>query len=294
MRICQLCESKLPDGKYKCTDCGGWNIDDFTKQVESKNGEDADGTITLDKVKAEDAARILTGPWDYCWGGGIVQTSTTLLGGSPGAGKTTLLLQIEDLIAGTLPPIVYEKGEGQCLYIAAEQSSPEIQLTAQRLNLKCTRNIRMVPAMSGSANIGEILHRRKPKFVVLDSLQGLCGDDDSAQLAVLDIVKKHAVELKCPIIVISQVTKDGELAGLNKLQHHVDTTMSFFPDDVALVDMGLDENDEPIAEAVARILEVRKNRFGRAHISQAFAMTKTGLQYLPHYDDDTEDEEDEE
>jgi DNA repair protein RadA/Sms len=292
--ICRVCNVELRPDKSKCTNCGSWNVTPTFKEVESKNGEDADGTITLDKVKAEEAARLITGPWDYCWGGGIVQTSTTLLGGSPGAGKTTLLLQIEDLIAAKLPVHCYEKGEGQCLYIAAEQSLPEIQLTALRLNLKNTRNIRMVPAMGGYANVGEILHKRKPKFVVLDSLQGLCGDDDGAQLAVLDIVKKHAVDLRCPIIVISQVTKDGELAGLNKLQHHVDTTMTFFPDEVALVDMGVDEKGEPNAEDVARILEVRKNRFGRAHISQAFAMTKTGLQYLKDYDNPDEEEEDEE
>ncbi len=279
MRICNLCQAKLSDGKYKCTNCGIWNIEDTSKPHESKNGEDPDGTITLDKVKAEDAARITTGPWDFCWGGGIVQTSTTLIGGSPGAGKTTLLLQIIDKICGDLSDTVNEKGEGQCLYIAAEQSLPEIQLTAIRLQLQHKKNIRMVPAMGGYANIGEILHKRKPKFVVLDSLQGLTGDDDGAQLAVLDIVKKHAVELKCPIVIISQVTKDGELAGLNKLQHHVDTTMSFFPEDDGI-----------------RILDVMKNRFGRAFISQAFEMTETGLVHLPGYegpgDEDEDDEED--
>lgn len=303
--ICRVCSAELKPNKSKCNNCGSWNVDVVFKEVaKSNNGEDADGTITLDKVKAEEAARLITGPWDFCWGGGIVQTSTTLLGGSPGAGKTTLLLQIEDLIAEKLPASAHEKGEGQCLYIAAEQSLPEIQLTALRLNLKNTRNIRMVPAMGGYANVGEILHRRKPKFVVLDSLQGLCGDDDGAQLAVLDIVKKHAVDLRCPIIVISQVTKDGELAGLNKLQHHVDTTMTFFPDDVALVGFEsvswsaaekkiIKENpDEQPTEDVGRILEVRKNRFGRAHISQAFAMTKFGLKYLPDYNEvDEEDEE---
>jgi DNA repair protein RadA/Sms len=115
-------------------------MEDTTKQSESKNGEDPDGTITLDKVKAEDAARITTGPWDFCWGGGIVQTSTTLIGGSPGAGKTTLLLKIIDKICFSLSESVAEKGEGQCLYIAAEQSLPEIQLTAIRLELKNKNN----------------------------------------------------------------------------------------------------------------------------------------------------------
>jgi DNA repair protein RadA/Sms len=255
------------------------------KKGTSLNGEDPDGTITLDKVQAEDAARILTGPWDYCWGGGIVQTSTTLIGGSPGAGKTTLLLDIANRVAATLPLLTYEKGEGQALYIAAEQSAPEIQLTAERLDLKHKKNIRMVPAMGGYANLGEILYRRKPKLAVLDSLQGLTGDDNAAQIGVLEILKKVAVELKCPIIIINQVTKDGELAGLNTLQHHVDTTLTFFPDDIEVIDPDIDANGVPQSETKARILEVRKNRFGRAWINQAFAMTSKGLKHVPNYEE---------
>lgn len=284
MRICRLCDAELKDGKYKCTSCGSWNTEDTIKEKVSINGEDADGSITLDKVKAEDAARIFTGPWDFCWGGGIVQTSTTLIGGSPGAGKTTLLLSIGSSICSKIekPDVVYEKGEGQVIYLAAEQSLPEIQITAVRLELKHSKNIRMVPAMGGYANIGSILANRKPRFVVLDSLQGLTGDDNGAQLAVLDILKKIAVDLKCPVVVIMRVTKDGELAGLNELQHHVDTTMSLFPDDIELI-------DRPDAETKARIMEVKKNRFGRAHISQAFAMTEKGLVYVPNYDELLED-----
>jgi DNA repair protein RadA/Sms len=273
-RICKLCSAKLPENKTKCKECGTWNIEDTFQQFESKSGEDADGSITLDKVKSEEAKRLITGPWDYCWGGGIVQTSTTLIGGSPGAGKTTLLLQICDIIGETIPLDAYEKGEGQCLYIAAEQSSAEIKLTAERLDLDNIKMIRMVPAMGGYAEIGNILARRKPKFAVLDSLQGLCGEDQEATIAVLDIMKKFAVEGKFPFIAINQVTKDGELAGLMKYQHHVDCTMTFFP--------------EPDG---TRILEVMKNRFGRAHIDMAFEMTEKGLVHLPDYDnEDTEDE----
>lgn len=277
IRICKLCEEKLREGKSKCLNCGTWNIEDTIKEHESKNGEDADGSITLDKVTAEDAKRLTTGPWDFCWGGGIVQTSTTLIGGDPGAGKTTLLLQICDNIADDIPLSAYEKGEGQCLYIAAEQSAAEIKLTAERLQLRNPRMIRMVPAMGGYAQVGEIIARRKPKFGVLDSLQGLCGDNQEATMAVLDILKKYSVELKFPFVAINQVTKDGELAGLMKYQHHVDCTLGFFP--------------EPDG---TRILEVHKNRFGRAHIDQAFEMTERGLIHLPEYDSKEDEEENEE
>lgn len=313
---CRVCEHKLPPDKAKCPNCGNMNIttplDEDVKRGAPLHGENEDGTISLNRVKSEDAVRIQCGPWDHMWGttnhmdgtavSGIVQSSTTLIAGSPGAGKTTLLLGMSSNIAMTL------KGEDETLYIAAEQALPEIKLTADRLQLDAlTKNLKsngdsrvvMVSAMGGTANVGNILKRRKPRFVVLDSLQGLCGKDDAMQIEVCDIVKKYAVDLKAPIVMISQVTKDGVMAGLMTLQHHVDTTMTIFPDEELIVEVGKDVDGKPILEAV-RIQEVMKNRFGRAFITQEYMMTERGLKiYTPpeededdEYDDDDEDEED--
>lgn len=304
---CRVCDHKIPQDKAKCTNCGAMNIttlEDEVKKVAPLHGENEDGTISLNRVKSEDAVRIQCGPWDHMWGttnlldgsvvSGIVQTSTTLIAGSPGAGKTTLLLGMSSNIAMTL------KGDDDTLYIAAEQALPEIRLTADRLhldamhsNLKANGDSRivMVSAMGGTANVGNILKRRKPRFVVLDSLQGLCGKDDAMQIEVCDIVKKYAVDLKAPIVMISQVTKDGVMAGLMTLQHHVDTTMTIFPDEELIVEVGKDAQGNPMLEAV-RIQEVMKNRFGRAFITQEYMMTERGLRiYTPPEEPEDDDEE---
>jgi DNA repair protein RadA/Sms len=281
-------------------------LEDEVKKTAPLHGENEDGTISLNRVKSEDAIRIQCGPWDHMWGtttqldgssvSGIVQTSTTLIAGSPGAGKTTLLLGMSSNIAMTL------KGEDETLYIAAEQALPEIRLTADRLDLDAMKynlksngdsRIVMVSAMGGTANVGNILKRRKPRFVVLDSLQGLCGKDDAMQIEVCDIVKKYAVDLKAPIVMISQVTKDGVMAGLMTLQHHVDTTMTIFPDEELIVEVGRDAAGKPMLEAV-RIQEVMKNRFGRAFITQEYTMTERGLCiYTPSEEEDEDDDDDE-
>lgn len=296
---CTLCDHELPPNKAKCTYCGKWNTtalagDEIVKS--GVEGEEADGSISLNRVKSEEAARIKSGPWDHMWGSttrldgtiesGIVQTSTTLIAGLPGAGKTTLLLQLESNFALSL------KGDDECLYIAAEQALPEIKLTADRLeldamgkNLKRNGNsrIQMVPALGGTANIGNILKRRKPRLVVLDSLQGLCGKDESAQMEVCDIVKKYAVDIKAPIIIVCQVTKEGEMAGVMTLQHHVDTTMTIAPDPELIVE------DEAV-----RVQDIMKNRFGRAFIQQEYIMTARGLKiYIPPELPNEEDEDEE-
>jgi DNA repair protein RadA/Sms len=310
---CRVCDHKLSPDKARCTNCGANNIttplDNDVKKGSPLPGEDADGTISLNRVKSEDAVRIQCGPWDHMWGttigldgtsiSGVVQTSTTLIAGSPGAGKTTLLLGMSSNIAMTL------KGSDVTLYIAAEQSLAEIRLTADRLDLDAMKynllpngdsRVKMVSAMGGTANVGNILKSRKPRFVVLDSLQGLCGKDDAMQIEVCDIVKKYAVELKAPIVMISQVTKDGVMAGLMTLQHHVDTTMTIFPDEELIIEVGKDSNGNPMMEAV-RVQEVMKNRFGRAFITQEYMMTEKGLKiYTPPDDEEDEeyDDEDEE
>jgi len=298
---CSRCDAELAANKAKCTSCGKWNA----TQVDGPppavgEGFSADGSIPLNRVKSEEAARIQTGPWDHMWGttvptngpsvSGIVQTSTTLIAGLPGAGKTTLLLQALSNYALTLA------NDDEVLHIAAEQALPEIRLTADRLaldamfqNLKRNGDsrIQMVPALGGTANIGNILKRRKPRLVVLDSLQGLCGKDDSAQMEVCDIVKKYAVDIKAPIIIVCQVTKEGDMAGVMTLQHHVDTTMTIAPDPDLIVE-----------EEAVRVQDIMKNRFGRAFIQQEYVMTARGLKvYIPpeepEEDEEDEDEDDE-
>lgn len=251
--VCITCESKIPLGKIRCPTCGAYQPD-ITQQDES---------VLLSEVSSAEGARIDVGPYNYCWGGGIVATSVTLLGGWPGAGKSTMLLQLLQSI--------YDATKRKSIYIATEEALPEVRARADRLAIRNKESIRMVPAMSGVGDIGSLLIKHKPSAIILDSLQGMTGENDSLGIELLSMMKKYSVELAAPSIVISHVNKDGDYAGLMTYQHAVDTLLKLVPD----------EDDG------TRELSVIKNRNGRAFIDTTFEMTETGL--IPVL----EDEEDE-
>lgn len=208
--------------------------------------------------------RIKTKLVDKVFGGGlgVAQTSLNLLGGEPGAGKTTLCLQLSDIMAGKFK-------EKEVLYIANEQSPEELTDTARRLDLPNMRRIRIVKAMGGfHYDIGDLLLAYQPSFIVLDSVTKWAGEDMNLAVVICQRLKDYCVSLKCPAIVINQVTKGGDHAGLNKMQHAVDMT--------AMFDILIDDGEE-IKPDTPRRLWASKNRFGPAPIEQFFEMTKTGL-----------------
>lgn len=254
---CCSCGQLLPEGKYRCVNpkCRMWNTAGTGRRFE-------DDTILLSDAKLAEVERVSTGVVDSCFGGdetggmGIVRTSTTLLGGDPGAGKTTLCLQLSDIFAG--------KFQQETLYIANEQDPAEIKTTGGRLRLKNMRLIRIVKAMGGvQADIGAYLLRYKPCLVILDSVTKWSGEDMNLAVTICQRLKDYTVRLNAPSIIVNQVTKSGDHAGLNKMQHAVDATMLFEV-------WGENPNDP-------RRLHVRKNRFGPAPVSQYFEMTGVGL-----------------
>lgn len=245
----------------RCGACGFW------ESAPLSTSHDDYSVMWLSDVKAADDDRLVTGPWDKVWGGGMVKTSVTLLGGAPGAGKSTLLLQIVEACG-----VHWNDPKNAPLYIAAEEAISEIRLRANRLKLPLRKSsadaigkktdVAMVPALNG-ASVGAILERMQPCLIIIDSLQGLVGKDDEAQEKVCKIAKEHSVRLQAPTIIISHVTKDEVLSGQNTLQHAVDVTMLLYP------------------SSDSRVLMATKNRFGPAFKEVAFEMTEEGLVYLP-------------
>lgn len=247
---CIHCSSQLPEGKYRCVNpkCRMWSIAS-TVSID-------DSTVLLSDAKLGKVERVATNMVDHCFGGGIVTTSVALLAGDPGAGKTTLCLMLSNFFAG-----YYQK---ETLYIANEQEDVELKDTAQRLNLEHANKIRIVKAMGGvSHDIGAIILRFKPCLIVLDSVTKWSGEDPQEAVIICQRLKDYSVRLKAPTIVINQVTKGGDHAGLNKMQHAVDATMMF--------EVWGENPEDP------RRLHVRKNRNGPAPVSQFFAMSPTGL-----------------
>lgn len=269
---CARCQAKLPEGKYQCRMCRHWNNQEIG--VVSSETSNSGEVIRLSKVKTAKLDRIESGPWDYVFGGGMVRTSICLLGGKRGAGKSTLFLHMCAAIAKKLNRPV--------AYIATEESVEQIKERADRLGIpeEVQELIIMISAMGGLPDIGAILIKEGPAAVFLDSLQGLAGESEDVALQLARLMKEISVRIKAPIIMSAHVNKSDDIAGLEAVQHVVDSVMTFFPDDVGI-----------------RELMVEKNRDGKAFISTTFRMTATGLEVLELMCDmeneDLDDEEDE-
>jgi len=263
---CPRCETPLTGSK--CIGCGLWVFPDEHGRIKDPNATDIkDNTVLLSEVQSAENDRIDAGMFNFVFSGfedkGIVRTSCTLLGGLRGGGKTTALIQLSSIIAKVT--------KEESLFVTAEMAMEEIKLFSDRLKIKNTNRIRMVPAMTGGVEIGSVLYNRKFGVCIIDSLQGLVGNDDDASIAVCKICKEHAMRLRAPFIIISHVNKEGDYAGLEKLQHEVDT----------LLKISVDE------ETGIRTIDVEKNRFGKAQIWSEFDMTEHGL--VPYVEEENDD-----
>ena len=184
-------------------------------------------------------------------GEGFTPSMVSLFTGTPGAGKTTMMLTLANALQGSGAQVVFN---------TAEESLFQIKMVVDRLKL------RHKFAVGGEDNIPKLLEgcdkiRKKtperPFFLIVDSLQ--CMDDGffkngrittqttERSLGMLtDYAKEHAVN----VIVIGQVTKDGKMAGSNKLKHMVDSH----------IHLSVEEKDPDLAGC--RVLMAQKNRFG--------------------------------
>ncbi len=257
--VCSSCGELIPHGKLRCPSCKQW-----------QTGAVNDESVMLCDIVPAEKLRIrdnLAGLWTDGgnsespnprirdgFGGGIVLTSVTLLAGHPGAGKSTILLQLSKTLA--------DATKKETLYIAAEEAKEEIKSRADRLGVG-DANIRIIPAMGGISNLGELIARRNPGAVILDSLQGLVGSEHDAAELTLKNLKGLAVLLNAPIIVVSHVTKGESFAGTMTLQHEVD----------CLVTLELSDDDG------TREWFVHKHRQGKAYVSTELEMTEHGLEW---------------
>lgn len=255
------CNAALRQGSAKCEECGFWNVGGpTTSRIES--------TQLLSELPDLKHERLESGPWDPCFGGGIVTTSFTLLAGAPGAGKSTLMMQLASACA---------RG-GETLYISLEEAPEELCLRAERLHVHRSF-IRVLRSMSGlyeSGILDELLEGKGPKdtrAIIIDSFSAAVGDDRQMANVLAKQLKMIAVKKKVPVIAICQITKDESFAGPEFVQHAVDTILAL------RLSLGTG----------IRSLYTLKNRFGPAHVSVDFEMRDTGL-----WEKEKDDEEDEE
>lgn len=254
MRPCTRCGKKFPEVKCMCPYC---------KTINLPEGTGGDDSVILKDISDQQFRRIMTGiePVDLVFGGGLVTTSVTLLGGNPGAGKSTLSIQLASNIAGlSKAGMLGKTSEREVVYVATEETGPQIKDRARRLQLENTEKIRIVP-MGSRSDLGDMLMHYKPCAVFVDSMAGLVADPD-ASVETTKRFKEYAEALDAPVILVDHVTKSDDFAGLMSKQHAPDTLLTLYA---------------PDASSEIRELTPLKNRFGPANMQVYLMMTELGL-----------------
>ncbi len=237
----------------KCPTCNSWNTLEETvvesKSMETKVRQASKKPIKkLSEVVSNKSDRIVTGinEFDRVMGGGIVKDSISIITARPGAGKSTLLLQISDAIA--------QKGY-KVIYASGEESDSQIKNRADRILENIHEDIWVLQETSLD-NVLDAVQEIDPDMLIVDSIQtftmeaslparaGSPTQTMECANALLQIAKND--KRSRAVIVVGQMTKSDELAGLRALEHLVDT--------VLIIE---DDNDEEL-----RVLVSSKNRFG--------------------------------
>lgn len=265
--FCQECGYESAKWMGQCPGCKAWNT--FVEETVSAK-KPASGTtgrtekrqepVILRDISLSEDERQTTkiGELDRVLGGGIVPGSLVLVGGDPGIGKSTLLLQVCRNLA---------ERQVSVLYISGEESLRQIRLRANRigefsdkLQLLCETNLEV---------IREVIQRKKPEVVVIDSIQTMFHEDVSSAPGSVSQVREStnilmqiAKGMGVSIFIVGHVTKEGNVAGPRVLEHMVDTVLYF-------------EGDR---HASYRILRAVKNRFGSTNEIGVFEMCGTGLE----------------
>lgn len=265
--FCQQCGYETAKWMGQCPGCREWNT--FVEEpAEEKHAGISTGNrrntqsvepMPLSRVEMTDQERFTTGigELDRVLGGGIVPASLVLVGGDPGIGKSTLLLQVCKNLADAHHSV---------LYISGEESLQQIKIRADRigsftesLELFCETNL---------ADISSVLRRKKPRVVIIDSIQTMYSEEVSSAPGSVSQVRQAtslllqlAKSLGITIFIVGHVTKEGVVAGPRVLEHMVDTVLYF-------------EGDR---HAAYRILRGVKNRFGSTNEIGVFEMCQSGL-----------------
>ena len=265
--FCQECGYESAKWMGQCPACKAWNT--FVEETVSSKKSSSGSIKTTQKktepvvlkdisLSSDERQSCGIGELDRVLGGGIVPGSLVLVGGDPGIGKSTLLLQVCRNLA--------EK-QVSVLYISGEESLRQIKLRANRIGqftdkmqLLCETNLEV---------IREVIERRKPDVVVIDSIQTMFHEDVSSAPGSVSQVREStnilmqiAKGMGVSIFIVGHVTKEGNVAGPRVLEHMVDTVLYF-------------EGDR---HASYRILRAVKNRFGSTNEIGVFEMCNTGLE----------------
>ena len=155
------------------------------------------------------------------------------------------------------------------MYISGEESPAQIKNRGERL--KISGEGIYVMAEMDILNIYEYVVSKKPKVVIVDSIQTLYNSSmDSISgtptqirectLKIIEIAKRYNISF----FIVGHITKDGKVAGPKLLEHMVDAVFNF-------------EGEEGL---YYRILRSIKNRFGSTNEIAVFSMEEHGMKEI--------------
>ena len=262
---CSNCGSESPKWLGKCHSCEEWNtyeeLENQSQKTSSTNKKKT-SPKRLSEILASNSHRIVTsiGEFNRVLGGGIVKDSIIILTARPGAGKSTLLLQVADDVA--------HQGY-KVLYASAEESESQIKSRSDRILNGSKRNI-WIYSDTSMNNVLASIEELDPDLIIVDSIQTFTLEEHNSRPGspiqtmecaneLLKIAKSNSRPRA--VILVGQMTKDDEIAGLRALEHMVDAV---------LILNG--ENGEELRGAWCS-----KNRFGSTGEIGFFSMTEQGM-----------------
>lgn len=263
--ICQECGYETAGYLGKCPECGTWGslVEEIQQPLPNlPNNADflnSAKPMLLNQIELSNEIRISTkiSEFDRVLGGGLVQGSLVLIAGDPGIGKSTLTLQTSGILC---------QGGKKVLYVSAEESSNQIKLRAERLDVKA-ESLYIYPQVNLEL-IKKEIEELKPDIVVIDSIQAIYTQNIASSAGSVSQIREccnflmqMAKNQNITVIVIGHVTKDGNIAGPKVLEHMVDTVIYF-------------EGDKYKSY---RLLRSVKNRFGNTSEVGIFEMGEKGL-----------------
>lgn len=263
---CSKCDAQTPKWSGRCLECGGWG----TLQegaVSQKPSTARTTTATSGQLQSFSGHSATAAPMrtthlaslDFILGGGLVSGSVTLIAGEPGIGKSTLLAQ-------TALGIALQKGN--IMYVTGEESPSQIYRRLSRLETTIPDSLTYLDE-TDAETIAATIATEKPTLCIVDSIQSLRTTNTNGEAgstgqvkACAAIITEAAKTHNIPVILVGQVTKDGDVAGPRVLEHVVDTVLFL-------------EGDH---EHRYRVLRCLKHRFGPTDETVLLSMTEHGLE----------------
>lgn len=267
---CSSCGYKSVKWLGKCPNCGEWNCFEevegnslkkgYEKKLSTVSKVEVSKLIDIESTKNH---RLITNinEFDRVMGGGVVKDSVTILTSPPGGGKSTLVLAVANNAA---------KQGYKVLYASGEESESQIKTRADRILKKINGNIWLVSDTCLN-NVINSVNSIDPDIIIIDSIQTFyleeylpsrAGNPTQTMECAGELVGcAKSKERPRAVILIGQMNKNDELAGLRSLEHLVDTVLIMDGD-----------SDNELRSIIAT-----KNRFGSTGEMGFFSMTEEGL-----------------